>query len=109
MCIFQLCHEDQEHEAPQLQEWLKTPFHATMSTRFLEFSQKFSRVDWTTARSDEGVVPRTAFPLNFSLRMAAGSLGSTDDILLNFRERETMTEDELPCAWTNLTRILKGD
>ena len=105
---FQLCREDHEHE-PDLQEWLKSPFHATMGTRFMEYSEKFSRVDWSQAHSDDGVVPRTAFPLNFSLRMAAGALGSTDDMLLKFREQMVTDEDHMPCAWTNLTRILKGD
>ena len=107
--IFQLCTEDHEHK-PDLQGWLKSPFHATMMARFMEYSEKFSRVDWSQAHSKDGVIPRTVFPLNFSLRMAAGALGSTDDMLLKFRDKSKMTEeDKIPCAWANLTRILKGD
>ena len=107
--IFQLCTEDHEHK-PDLQGWLKSPFHATMMARFMEYSEKFSRVDWSQVHLKYGVIHRTVFPFNFSLRMAAGALGSTDEMLLKFRDKSKMTEEDIiPCAWTNLTRILKGD
>merc|ERR1719418_545621 len=37
--------------------------------------------------------------------MAAGAMASTDDMLLNSSK---LTSGTIPCAWTNLTRILKG-
>ena len=77
-----------------------------MSTRFMDYSREFSRVDWSQDLSTDGVYQSTVFPLNYSLRMAAGAMGSTDDMLLNSSK---ITSDTIPCAWTNLTRILKGD
>ena len=51
-------------------------------------------MDWAQVDSIFGVVPRTVFPLNFSLRMAAGAMASTDETLVNLRDTpstETIT------------------
>ena len=77
-----------------------------MSTRFMDYSREFSRVDWSQDILTDGVLESTVFPLNYSLRMAAGAMASTDNMLLNASK---LAPGIIPCAWTNLTRILKGD
>ena len=56
-CLFQLHRKDLGHE-PNLQEWLNAPFWTSIHERFMDYSERFSRVDWAQVDSIFGVVPR---------------------------------------------------